>query len=253
MQNQNHQHRRFLWSMARYEAMLRRKYFVQSMNFRRAVAAREDFDGVISGYLAHRHREMLQTLLEDHYRQVISHFGKLSLRAIKSFRISRKQEQNIFEALIAEWITTQGLEKATRISETDIDVLRTVIDKAVEEGEGTEAIGRALRNARPFDIARAAMIARTETHAAATYGSIQSVRQAEDEFGIVMLKKWSPTMDQRTREEHAAMRSKPAIPLDEKFNVGGEMMDRPGDPAGSAWNVIHCRCALIYEEKLDDE
>jgi hypothetical protein len=43
------------------------------------------------------------------------------------------------------------------------------------------------------------------------------------------------------------MASKPAIPIDDFFDVGGEKLKYPGDPRGSAGNVIQCRCAVVYE------
>jgi hypothetical protein len=33
---------------------------------------------------------------------------------------------------------------------------------------------------------------------------------------------------------------------DEPFIVMGEQLDYPGDPVGSAGNVINCRCTQIY-------
>jgi hypothetical protein len=118
----------------------------------------------------------------------------------------------------------------------------------LNEGLGTEEIARNIRRVSQLTPYRAATIARTETHAAATFGSIESVREAEEELGVRMMKVWLPTLDARTRDAHAAMSGHPPIPLDEKFNVGGELMDRPGDPSASAENVIGCRCALAYEE-----
>jgi hypothetical protein len=34
--------------------------------------------------------------------------------------------------------------------------------------------------------------------------------------------------------------------MDEPFEVDGELLDYPGDPTGSAANVINCRCAVGY-------
>jgi hypothetical protein len=67
-------------------------------------------------------------------------------------------------------------------------------------------------------------------------------------LGVQMLKEWLPTLDDRTRPAHAAMNGQPPIPLNEKFVVDGELMDRPGDPSASPANVIACRCALGYTE-----
>ncbi len=65
---------------------------------------------------------------------------------------------------------------------------------------------------------------------------------------MTMLKAWSPTLDDRTRPEHAAMDGSEPIGMDELFDVGGEMLDRPGDPAGSPENTISCRCVCTYSE-----
>jgi len=74
------------------------------------------------------------------------------------------------------------------------------------------------------------------------------VRAAEDKLGVKMLKEWLPTLDGRTRPDHAAMAGSDPIPLEEKFLVGGEEMDRPGDPNASAEQVCGCRCTLGYSE-----
>jgi len=34
--------------------------------------------------------------------------------------------------------------------------------------------------------------------------------------------------------------------MDEPFIIGGESLDYPGDPSGSAANVINCRCSVGY-------
>ena len=52
----------------------------------------------------------------------------------------------------------------------------------------------------------------------------------------------------RGQSAHAEMVDYGGIPLDETFIGGGEEMDRPGDPAGSAWNAVNCRCTLIMRQ-----
>ncbi len=43
--------------------------------------------------------------------------------------------------------------------------------------------------------------------------------------------------------------------MDEAFDVGGEQLMYPGDPAGSAGNICNCRCTVIYfsVQTVDDE
>ncbi len=90
--------------------------------------------------------------------------------------------------------------------------------------------------------ARARTIARTELHSASQAGSQAS---AED-LGIPGLQKqWLTVEDDRVRPDHADAEGQ-AVPLDEPFVVGGEELNYPGDPEGSASNTINCRCVQTY-------
>lgn len=198
-------------------------------------------------FIAHRAR--IRTILDDHYRRTIPVFAGMAVNQIKSRRIQRKQRN--FESLTQEWVNRESLRKATMIADTDRDDVLGAISDGMTEGLGTEEIARNIRRVSQLTPFRAATVARTETHAAATFGSIESVRQAGQELGVKMLKEWLPTMDDRTRPDHVAMANSDPIPMDEKFNVGGELMDRPGDPSASPSNTISCRCALAYSEATD--
>lgn len=127
---------------------------------------------------------------------------------------------------------------------TPNDVLNAVQD-GVDAGEGNDAIARRIGNVTGFSPYRSMTVARTETHAAALFGQIESGRQAERDYGITLEKEWLPTLDNRTCDTHAEMTSYGAIPLADKFIVGGYEMDRPGDPAGGAEEVINCRCTCV--------
>lgn len=212
----------------------------------RSAAAQYAKTQQVPSFLLLDHRNRTAQNLTAAYRRTIPVFAKLATRQIKSRRIERKAD--MFDRLVAEWIAREALRKATLIANTDRDEVMEAISGGLGEGLGTEEIARNIRRVSQLTPYRAATIARTETHAAATFGSIESVREAEQELGIKMLKRWLPTLDARTRDAHAAMSGHPPIPLDEKFSVGGELMDRPGDPSASAENVISCRCALVYEE-----
>jgi len=59
-----------------------------------------------------------------------------------------------------------------------------------------------------------------------------------------LVKIWLATADLRTREAHRladGQRRAPNMP----FDVGGEALMFPGDPSGSAGNVISCRCTTL--------
>lgn len=211
-------------------------------------AAKYQTVGEVPAWIAEVHKQRLAAILTSHYEKVIPHFGAMAMSQIRSKKMEAKAQDDLFSRLAREWIAREALRKATRIAATDREDVRDAIQDGFEEGLGTAEISRRIRKVSSQTPHRAATVARTETHAAATYGSVQTVRQSEQDLGVKMLKAWLPTMDGRTRDDHAAMANEPAIPLDEKFSVGGVLMDRPGDPSAPAEQTINCRCALIYEE-----
>lgn len=242
----NDQHRRFQHGMDvhenRFRQLARRAINGNLRNAARLYAER----GEVPGFLKRAHEDRWYEALSGHYRATIRHFGLLALSGIRRQKAERKA--TLVESLIAEFIAREALRRAKLIADTDFDAITAAIAAGVGEGEGTDAIARRIRKVSAETPFRAALIARTETHMAATYGGITSAREAEDELGVRLLKRWSPTLDARTRPAHLAMAGKPAIPLDEKFLVGGEPMDRPGDPSASGANLINCRCSLLITE-----
>ena len=103
----------------------------------------------------------------------------------------------------------------------------------------------------PLSTARAAMIARTEVHNAASFASHNYHNTIRNDLGINMFKQWVAVNDARTRSTHSEANGQ-RVHMDEKFNMGGAEMDYAGDPAGGAKNVINCRCVIIYADEEDD-
>jgi len=87
-------------------------------------------------------------------------------------------------------------------------------------------------------------IARTETMRASNAGSHALFR----DWGAPQ-KEWYSTHDDRTRQEHrvGAVWGLPAlvVGMDEKFLIGRERLEYPGDPAGSPKNTCQCRCTVL--------
>lgn len=243
------QHIVFLHALDRFEAKLRPQIVADKDTFITAAAATYREHGVPNFFhLVDKHQQDLFQTLAAHYRKCIPAFGTLSLSQVKSRQFKDAEEDMLFSELANRWVHTEGLKRSKLIADTsEADVL-TAISTGLDEGEGTGVIADRIQSVTDLSDFRAELIARTETHAAATYASVESVRNAQDKLGVTMLKSWLPTLDGRTRPAHAEMEGSDPIPMDEKFIVDGEELDRPGDPAGSAENVINCRCALAYEE-----
>jgi uncharacterized protein with gpF-like domain len=93
---------------------------------------------------------------------------------------------------------------------------------------------------------QARRIVRTEATNAANYATEQA---AVNLFaGQDLTKKWLSGYDARVRPAHQEANGQ-VVPFNSKFSVGGESLQRPGDPNGSAGNVINCRCSMIVLPK----
>ena len=134
-------------------------------------------------------------------------------------------------------VTVQGtakkeLEKTLKKLMTDVDF----------QSRGAAEKGRILRQRfNKLGRYQAERIVRTEATNAANLGVMQS---ATDVYGKNSLqKKWITSMDGRERSAHA-MANGQIVDFNDKFKVGGELLDRAGDPTASAVNVVNCRCAI---------
>jgi hypothetical protein len=241
--------RQGLLAMQRFELRLRVKAGSRRNAFIRQAAKAYEKSGEVPNNLRAAHERVIGDVLYKHYQLVMPYFGQLSSKELKARHQYIEKKRDTFLIRLNEWAVTRALNNASSIADTDMDDVRRKIQIGLDDGLGTAEIGRSIREVVNLTTARAATIARTETHAAATYAATEEAKQLQEEIGIVLVKEWLPTQDSRTRPEHLAMSSFGAIPLDEKFIVGGEAMDRPGDPSASAENVINCRCAIITTEK----
>jgi uncharacterized protein with gpF-like domain len=135
--------------------------------------------------------------------------------------------------------------RITSVAETTRQQIVNAVDRGYQEGLGQFGIAKLVRAAVPsMSTFRSALIARTETHGAANAGAFS----AADETGLVLDKEWIAAEDERTREDHALANGQ-IVGKDEPFDIGGEAMMYPGDPAGSAAQVINCRCAIGWVVK----
>ena len=123
------------------------------------------------------------------------------------------------------------------------DNARKAIRLAAQEGWGAERTAREIIKLQgQMDKYRAMRIARTEVMRASNEGAMKGVGQ----FDIQLKKVWLSTSDGRERDWHIGIES---VDMNEKFNVGGELMEYPGDPDASPKNTINCRCAVAFEPK----
>lgn len=94
---------------------------------------------------------------------------------------------------------------------------------------------------------RARVIAQTETNRHFNGSMLAHGLSREQAGDSSLTKRWDTVMDNRERLEHRDANND-VQPLSQPFIVGGEPLLFPGDPTGSPWNVINCRCSLRIEK-----
>mgnify|MGYP001602938840 CR=1 FL=1 len=93
---------------------------------------------------------------------------------------------------------------------------------------------------------RAVTVARTETLGALNAGRADAFTAVAETLGGDFELVWLATLDRRVRPAHRAADWQ-RVPVGTPFTVDGEHLMRPGDPNGSASNVIMCRCTTLLE------
>ncbi len=154
---------------------------------------------------------------------------------------------------INDYMSTEIGLTITAIGDTSKIVIQRLLEKLVPEildsGIGGGAAQTALRDrirsewhrSRYF---RTERIVRTEVNRASNWGSLKGVQST----GAPHYKLWLAAFTANSRPEHGDAEGQ-RVDIDEDFDVMGESLQYPGDPAGSAANTINCLCSMTYEIK----
>jgi len=124
--------------------------------------------------------------------------------------------------------------------------INSAITQGILQGETIDKIAQRLV-ATVTDMSHTSAIrnARTMTTSAQNGGRIDSYKRAEG-MGIKMLQVWMATLDGRTRHEHRQLDGQKRK-VGEAFEVEGEKIFFPGDPAAEPYLTYNCRCTLVGE------
>lgn len=215
-------------------------------------AANESYKvyGQVSDRVFEQHQENMRALFTERYKRVVRAFVR-DMRRFKSVDCmleTKQTEQEAIDSILQAYIATYGLRVVNQVALTSFTDFQAFAISAYGQDFSTQEIERMLRAQFGINAWRSATIARTEVGKIASFTQVKVVEKASIETGAVFRKKWIPFIDERTRVSHASMESHPAIDMDSQFTVGGEKLDRPRDPNGSASNIINCRCTLDFVE-----
>ena len=139
-----------------------------------------------------------------------------------------------------------GAQRVTLVSGTAKNTLIAVTQKLMADpafmNQGEKVKAKMLKTQfNKYSTYQSKRLVRTEATNAANYATIVSAQSVFD--GKDLMKTWHTSIDGRERASHGAANGQ-TVPNAGKFSVQGQFLKWAGDPAGSASNVINCRCGV---------
>ena len=200
------------------------------------------------------HRERVAAILGRGYRGIMLAVNERLSGELRSIGLvdETKLHPDASEFLrrTDAWIALIGGQKIKRITDTTFSQIVNALREGVAEGEGSAAVAKRIRDVGSgVGRVRAEVIARTELHSASMQAQRETIDMQPEGVREQMRQEWVAAEDERTRPAHRAADGQ-IVELDERFDVGGEALQYPGDPAGSAGNIINCRC--VSAPVIDD-
>lgn len=183
-------------------------------------------------------------MIEDAVVEAARNMARLFRLTPKQVAVEQQRGFNPFDANdpgFVAWVAERVRFWTERTNEETARLVMEEIAAGRRAGEGLSELQRRIENVFGFsDAVRSERIARTENVAATNSGHINLYQTS----GVVQMKRWLTSNDERVRASHFEPQRNGPIPLDEKFSVGGDMMDAPG--LGSIPSeVINCRCVCL--------
>ena len=156
---------------------------------------------------------------------------------VKAIQLDSKLSKPLYESL---GINVNDLKKA----------IRHEVSRGISNGYSYRDIARNIRNQMGIDLNKSIRIARTEGHRVNQQSTMDGIYAAKEK-GADIVKQWDSTLDKKTRPSHQRVDGE-IREIDERFSNG---LMFPGDPEGSAGEVINCRCVLLQRARwaIDDE
>lgn len=184
------------------------------------------------------------------YGFLVQQFPEILQR--KSFGLNE-----FFRGLMQAFFDSFATRKITQMTFTSQQWINFRLQWALDNGYDTiNAAKLIVSTGSNVNKYRSRLIARTELLGVSSYGN----KIGAQKTGLAMEKLWISAQHWNTRRlpedkfdhYHAHMSR---VGMDEKFLIvsktGGEYLDFPGDPAGSAGNICNCLCKAIHQPIRD--
>lgn len=230
--------------------------------FKQAVVDLGSAEAALSSISESNVRQSVEKSFIEMYQMTGVAFAKSAVATLqKSAKMKLKAADP--EILESEWLRYmrdfvigkcgQKIQSVTRNILIDVEnVTRQVVAEGAPLGWGPARVADEIfKRTGQRDKWRAVRIARTEVVGASNAGS----HKGAGSFGIKLRKIWLVNLDGATRDDHAAMANAEHIGMEDRWQVGDDLMLHPHDPDASVENVVNCRCAVTHEPEqniIDD-
>jgi len=164
----------------------------------------------------------------------------------------QSKEGNAWEEGYIQYILARVTKKAKDIARTQATLFNSVIDLVVQEGYRDGLSIDAITERLQYEVKKrmlsvqkyeAERIARTEVIGAANKGSFDGAMST----GLGIKKGWLTSGLKGVRASHGSYEGMGFVPMNYEYNFG---LMHPGDPNGTAEEIINCRCTIIYATQI---
>jgi DNA uptake protein ComE-like DNA-binding protein len=188
----------------------------------------------------------------DEVLPVISNvFGDMTQKAMNFLALPPETRSQILGKIDVTSRTANLVEKVNGIGPAVAQKITDELTLGAARGESIDELTDRISGAFDFADNIAERVARTEIHGAAeatTFDSASAINNA----GYGITKVWVATEDSVTRPDHADADGQ-EVDINDTFQVGDDELQYPGDPSGSAEQVINCRCSTTYSMSSDNQ
>ena len=191
--------------------------------------------------------KMFSEVMNKYYKRIYNLFGNIIIDAVEQEKSFNRYERkgiikDTFLKSIIEWVRRHFSKQIIIIDKVTTDKIKKIVADGVTKGLSNKDIAASIRKlSTEINAKRAMKIARTETHTVCQ----KSMQTAMDATELNYEHEWMSASDKRTRKQHVKANGE-RVPKGKPFTRTGESLMYPGDPAGSGWNIIHCRCIELF-------
>lgn len=150
--------------------------------------------------------------------------------------------KDVWSGIFKTYVTDYVNKIADSLNQTTVDLIRAALADGDELGLDSNGFVRWFyKKANEIVADRTRAFTRTEATAISNLGKEIGARSWIDEQGGGGYKAWLGRNDERERKTHLQTNNT-IIPIDDFYEVGGELCQRPGDKALSLNERVMCRC-----------